>query len=220
MHFKHDKLREGRCGIPEVVYGREKSVEDLLEIKEKFLKDSGRVIITRIEEDKAEKVIKSTDAGKFKVIYNRRGRVLIIKKRDFRVQKVGKVGIMTAGTSDIQVAEEAKAVAEELGCETLCEYDIGIAGLYRVYPAVEKMEKASVLIVVAGMEGALPSVVAGLVPIPVIAVPSSVGYGTGAGGRTALYTMLNSCTPLAVVNVDNGYGAATLAYKILRACRK
>lgn len=220
MHFKHDKLREGRCGIPEVVYGREKSVEDLLEIKEKFLQDSGRVIITRIEEHKAEKVIKSTNPGKFRIVYNRRGRVLIIKKKSFRVEKTGRVGIMTAGTSDIPVAEEAKAIAEELGCEILCEYDIGIAGLYRVYPAVEKMQKASVLIVVAGMEGALPSVVAGLVSIPVIAVPTSVGYGTGADGRTALNTMLNSCTPLAVVNIDNGYGAATLAYKILRTERK
>ena len=220
MHVKHDKSREERCGIPEVVYGKEKSVEHLLEITEKFLRDSKRVIITRIDKDRAEKIKASTDPRKFRIVHNEQGAVLIIKEKNFETERVGKIGIMTAGTSDILVAEEARAIAEELGCETILEYDIGIAGIHRVFSALEKMKKASVLIVIAGMEGALPSVVAGLVSIPVIAVPTSVGYGTGAGGKTALFTMLNSCTPLAVMNIDNGYGAAALAYKILTINRK
>jgi len=220
MHIKHDKSREERCGIPEVVYGKEKSVEHLLEITEKFLRDSKRVIITGIDKDKVEKITGSVDSRKFEIIHNEGGNVLIIKEKGFVTKNVGKIGIMTAGTSDIPVAEEAKAIAEELGCETVCEYDIGIAGIHRVFPAIEKMKKVSVLIVIAGMEGALPSVVAGLVLIPVIAVPTSVGYGTGANGKTALFTMLNSCTPLAVMNIDNGYGAAALAYKILAINRK
>jgi len=217
MRIKHDKSREGRCGIPEVVYGREKPVEDLLEITERFIRDSKRVIITRIDKEKVKKITRSIDSRRFKIIHNGEGNVLIIKERDFSTEKVGKIGIMTAGTSDIPVAEEARAIAEELGCEVICEYDVGIAGIHRVFSAIEKMRKASVLIVIAGMEGALPSVVAGLVPVPVIAVPTSVGYGTGANGKAALFTMLNSCTPLAVMNIDNGYGAAALAYKILRA---
>ncbi len=216
MRVKHDKNREERCGIPEVVFGEGKSAEDLIEITEKFLRDSGRAIITKIDACKAEGVINSTDRRKTEIIHNKRGRVLILKKKAFKTEKHGEVGILTAGTSDIPIAEEAKAIVEELGCKTLCEYDVGIAGIHRVFPALEKMEKVSVFIVVAGMEGALPSVVSGLVTAPVIAVPTSVGYGTGAGGKTALYTMLNSCTPLAVVNIDNGYGAAALAYKILK----
>jgi NCAIR mutase (PurE)-related protein len=216
MHVKHDRSREGRCGIPEVVYGKEKSVEHLTEITDKFLTDSRRVIITKIDKDKAEKITSSVDTKKFIINHNELGRVLVIKERNLKTENVGRIGIMTAGTSDIPIAEEASAIAEELGCETILEYDIGIAGIHRVFSAVEKMKKVSVIIVVAGMEGALPSVVAGMVPIPVIAVPTSVGYGTGAGGKAALMTMLNSCTPLAVMNIDNGYGAAALAYKILR----
>ncbi|RLI88679.1 MAG: nickel pincer cofactor biosynthesis protein LarB [Candidatus Altiarchaeales archaeon] len=217
MRIKHDKYREERCGIPEVVYGKEKPVEDLLEITERFLEDSKRVIITRIDKDKVKKITRSIDSRRFRVIHNEGGNVLIIKERGFSTERIGKIGIMTAGTSDIPVAEEARAIAEELGCEVICEYDVGIAGIHRVFSAVEKMKKASVLIVIAGMEGALPSVVAGLIPTPVIAVPTSVGYGTGTNGKAALFTMLNSCTPLAVMNIDNGYGAAALAYKILRA---
>jgi len=215
MRVKHDKYREERCGIPEVVYGREKSIEDLLEITERFLQDSKRVIITRIDKEKVKEITRLVDSRRFRAIHNERGNVLIIRERGFSTEKVGKIGIMTAGTSDIPVAEEARAIAEELGCEVICEYDVGIAGIHRVFSAIEKMRKASVLIVIAGMEGALPSVVAGLVPVPVIAVPTSVGYGTGANGKAALFTMLNSCTPLAVMNIDNGYGAAALAYKIL-----
>jgi NCAIR mutase (PurE)-related protein len=216
MNIKHDRDREKRCGVPEVVFGENKSTDDLLEASASFLVDCGRIIITRISEKKADAVLSSIDARKYLVTHNVRGRVLVIKQKNFKTKPIGTVAILSAGTSDIPVAEEAAAVAEELGCQVVREYDVGIAGIHRVFSALERVKTASVFIVVAGMEGALPSVVAGLVKQPVIAVPTSVGYGTGAGGLAALNTMLNSCTPLAVVNIDNGYGAAVLAYKIIK----
>ena len=219
MVVKPDLDRERRCGIPEVVFGENKTLGDLLEITEKFLSSSNRVIITRIDEGKAEKVLgKYND---FKINYNQKGKILVIKKSGFKVKKNGRIGVITAGTSDVCAAEESKTVAEELGCTVISEYDVGIAGIHRVFPALEKMNKegVSVIIAIAGMEGALPSVVAGLVDVPVIGVPTSVGYGVGKGGTAALNTMLNSCTPVAVVNIDNGYGAAVLAHQIAKRAK-
>lgn len=213
----HDIHREARCGVPEVVYGAGKSAEDLLEIRDRFLKDKGRIIVTKIDDAKAEKMTCDVDAKRYAIRFNRKGGVLVIKKRGYKIAKTGDMGILTAGTSDIPVAEEARAVAEELGLAASCEYDVGVAGIHRVFPALDRLKDARALIVVAGMEGALPSIVAGLVCVPVIAVPTSVGYGTSENGKAALFTMLNSCTPLAVVNIDNGYGAAVLAYKMLLA---
>ncbi|MDD5112326.1 MAG: nickel pincer cofactor biosynthesis protein LarB, partial [Candidatus Altiarchaeota archaeon] len=132
----------------------------------------------------------------------------------FKPKANGVVGILAAGTSDIPIAEEARVILEELGCRVLFEYDVGIAGIHRLFPALGRLKRASVLIAVAGMEGALPSVVSGLVRVPVIGVPTSVGYGINSKGMAALQTMLNSCSPVAVMNIDNGYGAAALAYKI------
>lgn len=214
MQVKHDKDRLKRCGIPEVVFGAGKSAEDLVLISQGFLKDLGRVIITKVDAVKAAEVKKSAGQA-YKAVHNEKGQVLVLKDKKCKPANVGTVGVLSAGTSDIPIAEEACAIAEELGCKVLREYDVGIAGLHRVFSALESLKKADLFIVVAGMEGALPSVVAGLVPEPVIAVPTSVGYGTSEKGKAALYTMLNSCTPLAVVNIDNGYGAAVLAYKIL-----
>ena len=216
-NLKHDRCREERCGIPEIVFGSDKSLQDLIEVSEKIISDSGRVIITRIDKKSADGVLNSVIEENLISRYNEKGHVLIIKRKNFKTERVGKIGIMTAGTSDISVAEEVREVAEELGCETITEYDVGIAGLHRIFPSLKRMKDCSVLIVIAGMEGALPSVVAGLTPIPVIGVPTSVGYGTAQQGKTALFTMLNSCTPVAVVNIDNGYGAAVFAYKILRS---
>ena len=215
MIVKPDLGRERRCGIPEVVFGEGKSIDDLGEIVENFLSQSHRVIITRIDENRAEKILDNY-GSEFKINYNKKGKTLVIKKRDFNIKRAGKIGIVTAGTSDVPVAEEAKTIAEELGCTIISEYDVGIAGIHRVFPAIEKMNKegVSAIIVIAGMEGALPSVVAGLVDVPVIGVPTSVGYGVGNGGNAALNTMLNSCAPVAVMNIDNGYGAAVLAYQI------
>ena len=209
-----DMEREKRCGIPEVVFGAGKTTQDLEDITKKFLKDSGRIIITKVDDEKAERLIERFKK-RFKILHNKRGKVLVIKKKKFRSKAVGNIGILTAGTSDIPIAEEARTVAEELGCNVLYEYDVGIAGIHRIFPAIERMRESRAIIAIAGMEGALPSIIAGLVSIPVIAVPTSVGYGTAEHGKTALFTMLNSCTPLAVMNIDNGYGAAVLAYKIL-----
>lgn len=215
MIVKPDFDRDRRCGIPEVVYGESKTTEDIEKIIKDFVEKCGRVMVTKLDE-KTYSSVKKSLSRRLQVEYNRRGRVLVVKKKDFKVEKIGSVGLLTAGTSDIPVAEEARVVAEELGCDVVYEYDVGVAGIHRLYPALDDMKEAQVLIVVAGMEGALPSVVSGLVGVPVIGVPTSVGYGVGAGGRAALHTMLNSCTPVAVVNIDNGYGAAILAYKIIK----
>jgi NCAIR mutase (PurE)-related protein len=218
--LNHDIDRDTRCGVPEVVYGAGKTSEDLVEITRKFLENSGRVVITRIDDVKAEKVLQSVKGKNLRIMHNTKGRVLVVKKKECKNGgAAGVIGILTAGTSDIPVAEEAAAVAEELGCSVRREYDVGIAGIHRVFSALEDVGTVNAYIVVAGMEGALPSVVAGLVAAPVIAVPTSVGYGTAEHGKTALYTMLNSCTPLAVVNIDNGYGAAVLAYKMIASGR-
>ena len=218
VNIKPDLDREKRCGAPEVVFGEGKSIEDLLNIANKFLDSSGRVIISRIDLKRANAILDSLKPGDFNTDYNEKGRVLVIKRKDFRTEtrRLGKIGILAAGTSDIPVAEESRVIAEELGCEVIREYDVGIAGIHRVFTALEKIKGVEVIIVIAGMEGALPSVVSGLVDVPVIGVPTSVGYGTGRNGKAAILTMLNSCSPLAVMNIDNGYGAAILAYRIVR----
>lgn len=217
---KHDVSREQRCGIPEVVLGERKSIENLLDVVKNFLDNSGRVIITRIGQKATKAVLDLLENDenfkeKYRTEYNSRGAVLVIKNKDFTVQKNDyKIGILTAGTSDMRILEEAKTILEELGCEAVVDLDVGVAGIHRVFPALDAMQDVSAIIVIAGMEGTLPGVVAGLVDVPVIGVPSSVGYGVGSGGRAALFTMLSSCTPVAVVNIDNGYGAAVLAYQI------
>lgn len=211
-----DGGREKRCGIPEVVFGLGKSSEDLSKITKRFIADYGRIIITKIDDEKADFVVNLIKNKNLDILHNKKGRILVIKKKGLKIKKNGRIGILTAGTSDIYVAEEARTVAEELGCNVTCAYDVGIAGIQRVFTALQKMKNCQVLIVIAGMEGALPSIISGLVPVPVIGVPTSVGYGTGKGGMVALFTMLNSCSPVAVVNIDNGYGAAVLAYKITK----
>jgi len=210
-----DFERQSRCGIPEVVYGESKSAEHLIKVARKFLAHSGRMIATKVSAEKAKKVM-----SKFRGLrceYNKDAGVLIIKKKGYIVEKTGStVGVITAGTSDVGVAEEARIILNELGCDTITSYDVGVAGVHRIFPALKKMSAVKALIVVAGMEGALPSVVSGLVDVPVIGVPISVGYGVGRGGQVALNSMLTSCTPVAVVNIDNGYGAAVIAYQIVK----
>jgi len=224
-----DVGRKKRCGIPEIVFG-EKEWKDLVKIIIEILHNDNKAIITRIDKEKKEKILNALNKKNinFKFKYNKRGKVLAVYKQreksgnTKKIEIAGKIGIITAGTSDINVAEEAKETALQLGCSVVEEYDVGIAGLYRVIKAVEKMKKSKVkcIIVVAGMEGALPSVVSGLTDVPVIAVPTSVGYGTGEKGLAAIMTMLNSCTSVAVMNIDNGFGAAVMAYKILRISKK
>jgi len=220
---KIDTGREMRTGIPEAVFAEGKDDSDLIKII-KGSSVSGRIIVTRMDPDRFE-VIKDdiwdlTESG-FKIDFNKKARTLVVKNHE--VKKIGKIGLITAGTSDIPVAEEARVIAEESGCEVLKSYDVGVAGIHRLFSQIRFMieENVEMIIVVAGMEGALPSVVAGLVDVPVVGVPTSVGYGVGEGGFTALYAMLQSCAPgIAVVNIDNGFGAALFASKVINSKKR
>ena len=220
---KMDISRNIRTGVPEAIFAEGKDDEEIVKILMSCA-SNGRIMVTRLQKERYE-VIKNeltplVDKG-FSVEYNKRARILMVKNHD--VEKIGKIGIITAGTSDIPVAEEARVVAEEAGFEVLRSYDVGVAGIHRLFSRVREMieKDVEVLIVVAGMEGALPSVVAGLVDMPVVGVPTSVGYGVGEGGFTALYAMLQSCAPgIAVVNIDNGYGAAVFASTIIKSRNK
>ena len=220
---KMDICRDIRTGVPEAVFAEGKDDEEIVKILMSCA-SNGRIMVTRLQKERYE-VIKNEltpliEKG-FIVEYNKRARILMVKNHD--VEKIGKIGIITAGTSDIPVAEEARIVAEEAGCEVLRSYDVGVAGIHRLFSRVREMieKDVEVLIVVAGMEGALPSVVAGLVDMPVVGVPTSIGYGVGEGGFTALYAMLQSCAPgIAVVNIDNGYGAAVFASTIIKSKNK
>jgi pyridinium-3,5-biscarboxylic acid mononucleotide synthase len=210
-----DFERLQRCGIPEVVYGEGKSAKQLREVCGRMLEKAGRAIVTKVSPEKADTLVR--EFARFHADYSEDSGVLVLKRAGFKVKNAGTVGVISAGTSDVGVAEEARIVLNELGCATVTSYDVGVAGVHRLFPALKRMADAGALVVVAGMEGALPSVVSGLVDVPVIGVPTSVGYGVGKGGHTALNTMLSSCTPVAVVNIDNGYGAAVLAYQIVRS---
>lgn len=209
---KIDVEREERKSVPEIIYGEGKAEEDVLRIAKEVYEKVGRVIVSRVSKDTASKLEKIGPTH-----YNDRARIAVTKKKGFQNGRRGKVGILAAGTSDLPVAEEARVIAEEMGCEVVTEYDVGVAGIHRLFPALERMEDADVLIVVAGMEGALASVVAGLAKQVVIGVPTSVGYGYGGKGEAALMSMLQSCAPgLVAVNIDNGVGAALAAALIAR----
>lgn len=220
---KIDMCRDIRTGVPEAVFAEGKENEEIVKILMNCA-SNGRVMVTRLPQERFEDIKAElnplVDKG-FKVVYDRQARILMVK--DSEVEKIGKIGVITAGTSDIPVAEEARVVAEEAGCEVLTSYDVGVAGIHRLFSQVRRMIESNVevIIVVAGMEGALPSVVAGLVDVPVVGLPTSVGYGVGKGGFTALYAMLQSCAPgIGVVNIDNGYGAAILASTIIKSRQK
>ena len=215
---KLDTARDVRTGFPEAIYAEGKADPELLKIINNCAK-RGRVMVTRLEEKRylklKDKLFLNDES--LMVEYNPKARILLIK--DGEIEKKGKMGIITAGTSDVPVAEEARMVAEEAGCEVLTSYDVGVAGIHRLFSQIRRMLESDVkaIIVVAGMEGALPSVVAGLVDVPVIGVPTSVGYGVGAGGFAALNSMLQSCAPgIAVVNIDNGFGAAVFAASVVK----
>ena len=210
-----DIHRKYRRGIPEVVLGEGKEARDIVEIVKVLVERNGYALVTRINNYSE---LRSQLEG-FEFDYNGKARTLLVKKRKYSIPKNGKVGILAAGTVDIPVAEEVKVVAEIMGCEVFKAYDVGIAALHRVFePLKEMMEKkVSAIVVVAGMEGALPSVVSSLIAVPVIGVPTSVGYGMGEKGIGALTTMLQTCSPgLAVVNIDNGFGAGVFAGLIAR----
>lgn len=214
-----DLCREKRSGIPEFILALGKEPEDVTKLLINMTKEKGKAIATKVDKKCLDK-IKQTIPQSYQMKYYKKARMVVLTKRGYRGKKVsGKIGIIAAGTSDISVAEEARVTVEELGCKTVHAYDVGVAGLHRLFSPLEKMlkEEVSVIIVVAGMEGALPTVVKGLVDIPVIGVPTSCGYGYGGKGESALMTMLQSCSPgLVVVNIDNGFGAACAAMLIVK----
>lgn len=205
-----DHHRELRSGIPEVVFCEGKSIPQLKTILKKLCASGQDVLATRMNEDVFKK-LKATLPSKAR--YHRQARILVVKKKRSAYQ--GKVAVVTAGTSDIPVAEEAAVTLETLGSGVERVFDVGVAGLHRLLAKLETLRKCRVIIAVAGMEGALVSVLGGLVEQPVIGVPTSIGYGASFEGLAPLLTMLNSCsTGIGVVNIDNGFGAACLAHKI------
>ena len=214
IEYAHiDHHRSLRKGFPEVIFGEGKTTDQITGIMEKILMQENVVLVTRVDPLKAEKVTSRFPDAK----YHPDARMIIYKKKDYPVRGKGKILVLSAGTSDIPVAREAYLTAEAMGNPVESVYDVGVSGIHRLFNHKELIDQASVLIVVAGMEGALPSVVAGLVSRPVIAVPTSVGYGVSFGGITALFAMLNSCSSnIAVVNIDNGFGAGYVAAMINR----
>ncbi|MBU2490383.1 MAG: nickel pincer cofactor biosynthesis protein LarB [Proteobacteria bacterium] len=208
-----DHHRGIRKGFPEVVFGQNKTPVQILGIMEKMAGERDVILVTRLDGDKASEIL-----GRFPdAVYDPDARMLIHAPHPMEIIGRGVIGVISAGTSDIPVAREAALTARAMGNEIRAVHDVGVAGLHRLFAHRELLETATVLVVVAGMEGALPSVVAGLVDRPVIAVPTSVGYGTSFGGLTALLAMLNSCASnVAVVNIDNGFGAGYMAAMINR----
>jgi len=207
-----DHQRSLRTGIPEVVYGASKTIAQLSSIIETMLKQDEVLLITRINQEKAT-ILKKTFP---QLIYHEQASILCCNSRPIDREKTrGNILVVCAGTSDIPVAEEARITALSFGHPVEKLYDVGVAGLHRLLSKQPLLTTAKVIIVVAGMEGALPSVVGGLVSAPVIGVPTSIGYGANLAGFSALLGMLNSCAPgLAVVNIDNGFGAACMAVAI------
>uniref|UniRef100_A0A7C3RVE7 Nickel pincer cofactor biosynthesis protein LarB n=1 Tax=Dictyoglomus thermophilum TaxID=14 RepID=A0A7C3RVE7_DICTH len=206
---KIDHLRALIRGFPEVVFAERKTPEQVMEIMERLVKVNNRVIATRASKEIFDKVKSKIEDA----IYFEKARIVAVLREE--IERKGKVIVSCAGTADLPVAEEAAVTCEIMGSNVERIYDVGVAGIHRLFDRLAEFHKANVIVVVAGMEGALPSVVGGLVARPIIAVPTSVGYGANFNGLSALLTMLNSCVPgIAVVNIDNGFGAGYLANMI------
>lgn len=207
-----DLIRKQRTGAPEAVFCQGKKSAQVAEIIQTLAEGEENIFGTRATREDYEETKKRVPEAK----YYEEARIIAVVKGDVP-KKEGIVAVVTAGTADIPVGEEAAVTAELLGNSVTRIYDVGVAGIHRLFDRLEEIRKAQVVIVVAGMEGALPSVLGGLVESPVIAVPTSVGYGAHFEGLASLLAMLNSCAPgVGVVNIDNGYGAACLASKINR----
>lgn len=208
-----DLGRHGRKGVPEVIYSRGKSPEQLRKIIAGMLQHTGRTIISGLEPDEWRTLADDSDGGTGGG--SQESGVLVLRRPGYETPRTGGiVGILSAGTADVPVAEQARFMAEEMGCETIRAYDVGVAGVHRLAGPLQEMVSASAaaLVVAAGMEGALPSVIAGLVSVPVIGLPTATGYGLGGDGVTALLSMLQSCCPgLVAVNIGNGIGAGATA---------
>ena len=207
-----DHHRYLRQGFPEVVFGQGKTPEQIAQISASISKKSSKFLVTRAEEDAYKEVIKLVPEAKF----NELARVIYFDQNNSPTEKIKGLSVICAGTSDLPVALEASITAELMGCEVLQIFDVGVAGIHRLFDKLNVIRESKVLVVVAGMEGALPSVIGGLVDIPIIAVPTSVGYGASFGGLSALLGMLNSCAPgISVVNIDNGFGAGYFAGNLI-----
>lgn len=203
-----DNARNKRQGFPEVIYCAGKTPEQSAKIFSVLAEKEGNVLATRADEATYEAI----KAVAPQAVYHKLGRCVTLESKPLSKLENKVIGIITAGTSDIPVAEEAAVTASIMGNEVKQIFDVGVAGIHRLFARLEEIRSCRVLIVIAGMEGALPSVIGGLVNVPVIAVPTSVGYGANFGGLSALLGMLNSCAAgVATVNIDNGFGAARLA---------
>ena len=208
-YAKIDHNRKERVGTSEVVFCQNKPNEYLSKIYKTIAKENGEVLGTRATKEQYELLKKDIS----NIEYDELSRILKIENKDKK--RVGNIAICTAGTADIPVAEEAAKTAEFFGNNVERIYDVGVAGIHRLFAQTEKLEKANCIIAIAGMEGALASVIAGMSKVPVIAVPTSVGYGASFNGLAALLCMINSCANgISVVNIDNGYGAAYIASQI------
>ncbi|HNX18610.1 MAG TPA: nickel pincer cofactor biosynthesis protein LarB [Methanoregula sp.] len=215
-----DLGRAVRCGMPEVILAEGKAPEHLAEIALRHAESAGRCIITRVTPDQVSVVqAKCTKKG-ITSEYRELAQVLVLSCGPAPEPTGGVVAVITAGTSDIRVAEEAKIIAEEMGCTVRTAYDVGAAGIHRLFPALKPLLDADVFVVCAGREGTLPAVVAGLVDKPVLGVPVSTGYGYMGAGRAALASMLQSCSVIAVVNIDAGFTAGAFAARIANAGAK
>jgi NCAIR mutase (PurE)-related protein len=214
IEYAHvDHHRSLRKGFPEVIFGQGKTADQVIGIMEKMKDQENVILATRVKQNKADAILsRFPDA-----VYHPDAKMIVWAFKKPRIVGRGTITIITAGTSDIPVAKEAYLTAKAMGNRAETIFDVGVSGIHRLFSHKDIIEKASVLIVVAGMEGALPSVVAGMVSRPVIAVPTSVGYGVSLGGLAALFAMLNSCSSnVAVVNIDNGFGAGYMASIINR----
>lgn len=220
---KLDVGRERRRGLPEIVFAERKEYADTVRIAEAAVKRNGQVVVSRARKKDLPRLASALKKKGMVVEVGRNSTTLVARSKALKRNIAGRVGVMAAGTSDIGIAEEARLVAEAMGCEVFTSYDVGIAGMHRTFPALKDMlaKKVGAIVVVAGMEGALASVVASMVDVPVIGVPTSVGYGFGADGVAALASMLQSCTlGLAVVNIDNGVGAGAFAASVAKSAKQ
>jgi NCAIR mutase (PurE)-related protein len=210
---KLDTRRMDRTGIPEAILAEGKDKGDLVQIALAHLEETGSVIVTRISRDQLTAFNEIDLPAGVMSHFNPNAKTLVLNKAP-KKQRIGKIGILAAGTADIPVAEEAKVVAEEMGCEVISAYDVGVAGIHRLFPNLERIMDADAIVVAAGREGTLPAIVAGLVDAPVIGLPVSTGYGVGGNGLAALFSMLQSCSVITVVNIDAGFVAGAYAAKI------
>jgi pyridinium-3,5-biscarboxylic acid mononucleotide synthase len=220
---KIDCNREHRKGVPEVILAENKTVKDVVEITKLMLGENGRVIVSRCSPEQVSALEASCPEGATCMV-NEKARMVVVKRKKHQIKNTGgKIGLLTAGTTDIPVAEEARVIAEAMGCEVFASYDLGVAGIHRVMTPLKDLvaKDVDVIVVVAGREGALASVVAGMVNVPVIAVPTSNSYGFGEKGVATLMAMLQSCSlGLAVVNIDSGVSAGAVATLIANRAAK